>query len=87
MGCEKQEQEIKRKREMAEAEMEADIAAVSFEIHEKGEGSISESYELEQCISSSLRKEVIRPSEFGFTKVLDAQVSIFLWNLAQYKFE
>ena len=72
---ERQEQEIKRKKEMAEAEMEADIAAVSLEIHEKGEGSISESYELEQCISSSLRKEVIGPSEFGFTKALDDKQS------------
>jgi hypothetical protein len=46
-----QEQEVRRKRELAEAEMEANMAVVSYEIFQENEGSISESKELGKYIS------------------------------------
>jgi hypothetical protein len=38
-----QKQEVRRKRELTEAEMEATMAVVSYEIFQENEGSISES--------------------------------------------
>ena len=57
-----QEQEIKRKKELVEAEMEANRAAVSFEIYQQAEeDSRSKGDDLDECLLPSLLREVNEP--------------------------
>ena len=56
--CEIQEQEIKRKKELANAEMEANMATVSYEIYRAEEGSISGNEERDEYFMESAFKEM-----------------------------
>ena len=53
-----QEQEIKRKKELANAEMEANMATVSYEIYRAEEGSISGNEERDEYFRESAFKEM-----------------------------
>ena len=63
-----QEQEVRRKRELADAEMEANMAVVSYEILQENEGSISESKELGKCISPYDVQDTNEPIELVLMK-------------------
>ena len=53
-----QEQEIKRKKELANAKMEANMATVTYEIHWAEEGSISGNEERDEYFKESAFKEM-----------------------------
>ena len=70
-----QKQEVRRKRELAEAEIEANMAVVSYEIFQENEGSISESKELGKYISPYDVQDTNQPIELVLMKEKESKHS------------
>ncbi|CAB4042173.1 Hypothetical predicted protein, partial [Paramuricea clavata] len=69
------EQQVRRKRKLAEAEMEANMAVVSHEIFQENEGNMSESKELGKYISPYDVQDTNEPIELVLMKEKESKQS------------